>query len=117
MTVTTGTVAKLLGVHPNTLRWYETADYLPPIPRTPGGYRQYSTELVRLARVVRESQPLLRLYGAIRTVTFTYLGACKEDCVALQNSTPAHTGDDKAGPGPYSRTFDHLNALERFAAG
>ena len=81
-TVTTGAVAKILGVHSNTLRWYEAARYLPPVPRTSNGYRRFSPELVRLARVVRASQPLLRMFGPIRRATTSFLVACKEDCIA-----------------------------------
>ncbi len=81
---TTGTVAALLGIHPNTLRWYEAAGYLPEVPRTRGGYRQYSPELVRLAGIVRESQPLLRIYGPIRRAGFVFLRGCREECVALE---------------------------------
>ncbi len=81
-TITIGRLATILGAHPNTLRWYETAGYLPSVPRTPGGYRQYCPQLVRLARVVRESQPLLRMCGPIRRAALAYLKACREDCVA-----------------------------------
>ncbi|TVR67494.1 MAG: MerR family transcriptional regulator [Spirochaetaceae bacterium] len=105
----------MLGVHPNTLRWYEAAGYLPPVPRTPGGYRQYSAELIRLARVVRESQHLLRLYGPIRSASSAFLAACKEDCVALQDATREHPdpGTGMAGQERYGRSLHHLSALER----
>ena len=112
-------------MHPNTLRWYEAAGYLPPVPRTPGGYRRFSDELVRLARVVRESQPLLRLYGPIRNATFEFLTACREECVTSERAV----GKGAAGPassngGSMQRGFPqldslqhgsqyHLNALER----
>jgi DNA-binding transcriptional MerR regulator len=46
-------IARAVGVHPNTVRMYETWGFLPPIPRSPSGYRLY-TELhlaqMRLAR-------------------------------------------------------------------
>jgi DNA-binding transcriptional MerR regulator len=58
-------------------------------------------ELIRLARVVRESQPLLRLYGPIRSATSAFLVVCKEDCVALQSTVP----------GSYDRSLHHLKAL------
>lgn len=117
---TTGAVAAILGVHPNTLRWYEAAGYLPPVPRTPGGYRRFSAELVRLARVVRESQPLLRLYGPIRNATFEFLAACREECVASERGA----GEGAAGPAssngrsrrhgsPRPDSLRRLNVLER----
>ena len=51
---TTG-VARLTGVHPNTVRLYEKWGFLAPVPRGPNGYRQYSAEhldQMRLARLV-----------------------------------------------------------------
>ena len=47
-------VAKAVGVHPNTVRLYEAWGFLPPIPRTPGGYRRFTPahlEQMRLARI------------------------------------------------------------------
>ena len=38
----TSDVAKAAGCHANTVRLYETLGFLPPIPRTPGGYRQFT---------------------------------------------------------------------------
>ncbi len=109
-TVTTGAVAAILGVHPNTLRWYEEAGYLPSVPRTPKGYRQFSPELVRLAQVVRESQPLLRIYGPIRRATFSFLQACREDCVATDAGI---TRDADRCTDPYLASRERLNALTR----
>jgi DNA-binding transcriptional MerR regulator len=50
----TSDIAQAVGVHPNTVRLYEEWDFLPPIPRTPSGYRQFSQahlEQMRLARL------------------------------------------------------------------
>jgi DNA-binding transcriptional MerR regulator len=50
----TSDVAKAVGVHPNTVRLYEEWGFLPPIPRSPSGYRQYTQdhlEQMRLARL------------------------------------------------------------------
>jgi len=44
--ITTSEAAERVGVHPNTLRWYESVGHLPPVPRTPGGYRRYDEVLV-----------------------------------------------------------------------
>jgi DNA-binding transcriptional MerR regulator len=49
----TSDVAKAVGVHPNTVRFYEEWDLLPTIPRTPSGYRQFTEahlDQMRLAR-------------------------------------------------------------------
>jgi DNA-binding transcriptional MerR regulator len=49
----TSDIAKAVGVHPNTVRLYEEWGLLPPIPRTPSGYRQFTEahlDQMRLAR-------------------------------------------------------------------
>jgi DNA-binding transcriptional MerR regulator len=51
----TSEVAKAVGVHPNTVRMYEVWGLLPPIPRTPSGYRKFAArhiDQMRLARLV-----------------------------------------------------------------
>jgi len=50
----TSDVAQASGVHPNTVRLYEEWGFLPPIPRSASGYRQYTpahVEQMRLARL------------------------------------------------------------------
>jgi DNA-binding transcriptional MerR regulator len=48
----TGEIATELGVHVNTVRWYEDMGFLPPIPRAENGYRQYSAMHLEQARLV-----------------------------------------------------------------
>lgn len=48
-------VARLSGVHPNTVRLYEAWGFIPPVPRAPNGYRLYEeahVDHMRLARLV-----------------------------------------------------------------
>ncbi len=40
----TAEIAREVGVHPNTVRLYEAWGFLPPIPRSPAGYRLYTQE-------------------------------------------------------------------------
>lgn len=47
----TGAVARLVGVHPNTVRNYEQWGFIPPVPRTPSGYRLFSPRHVALLRL------------------------------------------------------------------
>jgi DNA-binding transcriptional MerR regulator len=47
----TNEIAKALGVHPNTVRLYETWGYLSEVPRGGNGYRQYSTLHLEQARL------------------------------------------------------------------
>ena len=49
----TSDIAKAVGVHPNTVRLYEVWGFLPPIPRSPSGYRLFTEahlDQMRLAR-------------------------------------------------------------------
>jgi len=49
----TSDIARAVGVHPNTVRLYEEWGFLPPIPRSPSGYRLFTEahlDQMRLAR-------------------------------------------------------------------
>jgi DNA-binding transcriptional MerR regulator len=49
----TSEIARAVGVHPNTVRLYEEWGFLPPIPRSSGGYRLFTVahlDQMRLAR-------------------------------------------------------------------
>ena len=47
----TSDIAKELGVHPNTVRLYESWGFLPEVPRGKNGYRQYSALHLEQARL------------------------------------------------------------------
>lgn len=50
----TSDLSKAVGVHPNTVRLYEAWGFLPPIPRSPSGYRLFTEahlDQMRLARM------------------------------------------------------------------
>ena len=52
-TLRTSEVATAVGVHPNTVRLYEAWGFLPPVPRSPSGYRLFTEahlDQMRLAR-------------------------------------------------------------------
>jgi DNA-binding transcriptional MerR regulator len=53
--VKTSEVAKLFGVHPNTVRLYEEWGYLPPIPRDSSGQRAFTEKHVEQIRLVRHT--------------------------------------------------------------
>jgi len=65
--MTRGAVARLAGVHPETLRHYERLGLLPAAPRTAAGYRQYTEETTRLVRIVRWAGSLGFTLAQIRT--------------------------------------------------
>jgi hypothetical protein len=49
----TSDVARAAGVHPNTVRLYEEWGFLPPIPRSPSGYRLFTEAHVDQMRLAR----------------------------------------------------------------
>lgn len=51
-------LARLAGVHVETLRYYEHRGLLPEPPRSPSGYREYSEEAVDLLRRLKSIQVL-----------------------------------------------------------
>ena len=54
----TGEVAEQSGVNIETLRYYERRGLLQPPPRQPSGYREYTTDAVRIVRFVKRAQEL-----------------------------------------------------------
>jgi len=57
--LSTSEIAKAVGVHPNTVRLYEDWGFLPPVPRSPSGYRLFSQghlDQMRLARTALHGQ-------------------------------------------------------------
>jgi MerR family copper efflux transcriptional regulator len=51
-----GDLAKAAGVHVQTIRFYERRRLLPPPARSSGGYREYSSDTVRLVQFIRQVQ-------------------------------------------------------------
>jgi methylated-DNA-protein-cysteine methyltransferase-like protein len=49
----TAQIAKLIGVHPNTIRFYEEMQLLPVIPRTESGYRIFNERHLEQLRLLR----------------------------------------------------------------
>jgi DNA-binding transcriptional MerR regulator len=54
--MTIGKLAKLAGVTPDTIRYYERRGLLPKPVRTPAGYRQYTPAALRRLTTVRNAQ-------------------------------------------------------------
>lgn len=53
MTYKTAQIAKLIGVHPNTIRFYEEMGLLPVIPRAENGYRIFNDRHLKQLRLLR----------------------------------------------------------------
>ena len=54
----TSEIARIIGVHPNTVRLYEQWGFLPPIPRRANGYRMFNEfhiDQIQLARIALNS--------------------------------------------------------------
>ncbi|MDR2932253.1 MAG: MerR family transcriptional regulator [Oscillospiraceae bacterium] len=49
----TSEIAAMIGVHPNTIRFYEEQGLLPPIPRMANGYRVFSDRHLTQLRLIR----------------------------------------------------------------
>ena len=58
MALRTSDVAKAAGVNIETLRFYERRGLLPAPRRTRSGYRQYTTDAVRIVTFVKRAQEL-----------------------------------------------------------
>lgn len=58
MGMRTSQVARQSGVNIQTLRYYERRGLLQRPPRRPSGYREYTTEAVRVVRFVKRAQEL-----------------------------------------------------------
>jgi DNA-binding transcriptional MerR regulator len=53
--LSTSDMAKAVGVHANTVRLYEEWGFLPPVPRSPSGYRLFSQEHLDQMRLARKA--------------------------------------------------------------
>src|SRR5512138_2289872 len=52
--LSTAKIARVVGCHPNTVRFYEQIGFIAPVPRSPKGYRLYNEahlDQMRLARL------------------------------------------------------------------
>lgn len=72
-----GVLARLLGLNPKTIRYYEAIGLLPPARRSPSGYRQYDDDTrLRLAFIARSKAIGLSLAEIKEILTLRDSGAC-----------------------------------------
>ena len=74
----TSQAAKILQVHPNTVRWYEANGYISPPRRTKSGYRKFDSRHITQLRIVRIIFGGLFTNRIIRNSAFAISAAMKE---------------------------------------
>lgn len=74
-----GQIAKLAGVKPDTVRFYERTGLLPRPTRTAAGYRSYDDAATRQLRFVKKAQALGFSLDEIRRI-LTLRGGGKKTC-------------------------------------
>lgn len=103
-------VARRCGIHPNTVRIYEALGYLPPVPRTPSGYRQFADRHVVHVMLACAAMKSTWLGGAIRRTAIQALrAAARGDLILARSLAAAHLeliGDERRRARAACRTLD-----------
>lgn len=68
MTYSIGELARVTGVKPTTIRWYEQEGWLPPAARSEGGHRVYGDAHLRRLGFIRHARELGFESAAIRAL-------------------------------------------------
>jgi DNA-binding transcriptional MerR regulator len=95
--LTTGRAAARIGIHPNTLRWYEAQGRMPSVPRSPGGYRLFSPLLLLQARIVHACHRIVWMVGPIRRHSFRIMELSKAGRFAEADSVARNIRELIAG--------------------
>jgi len=74
----TSEIANAVGIHPNTVRLYEEWGYLPPVTRTPGGYRKFSETHLDQVKLIRLLMNFTWMGGAIRKTAYEIISSGSE---------------------------------------
>ncbi len=82
-----GVASRKSGVHPSTIRLYESLNWIPAANRTPRGYRLFTEELVARVQLCRECLRVTALGPTIRRPALRLLGLNGESAVAALLST------------------------------
>lgn len=77
----TAEVAATLGIHPNTLRWYEKAGLMAPVARATNGYRLYSSTNIIEAHIVYYATRVTWMSGPTRSAALELLEAVREGTI------------------------------------
>ena len=88
--LTVGEAAQASGLRGETIRYYERMGVLPPVPRSPNGYRAYSPAHVETLRFARSLRDLGLSPGAMASVvTLFHDGTCAD----MQGALAATIGE------------------------
>jgi DNA-binding transcriptional MerR regulator len=84
----TSDIARSAGIHPNTVRLYERWGLLPPVPRSPSGYRLFTPGHLEQVRLVRLAMRCTMLGREIRRLAYDVIhhAAAADFAGALENS-------------------------------
>lgn len=101
MTYQTSQIARLIGVHPNTIRFYEEMKLLPVIPRTENGYRIFNDRHLQQLRLLRTAFRAEIISSKLRQEAVEIVKIAAEDDIdrAYQSTQEylEHLRNEKAG--------------------
>lgn len=80
-------IARKVGISVNTVRLYEQLGYLPPIPRTPNGYRQFTEIHLCHVLLIRQGMQCTWLGGRLRHMILDVFTHAAQDNFNLAEST------------------------------
>lgn len=78
-TYQTAQIAEMIGVHPNTIRFYEAIGLLPAIPRTESGYRVFNDTHLSQLRLLRTAFRAEILSDQLRQEVYAIVSAAALD--------------------------------------
>lgn len=97
----TSQIARLIGVHPNTIRFYEEMKLLPVIPRTENGYRIFNDRHLQQLRLLRTAFRAEIISSKLRQEAVEIVKIAAEDDIdrAYQSTQEylEHLRNEKAG--------------------
>jgi DNA-binding transcriptional MerR regulator len=100
-TYRTSQIAKMIGVHPNTIRFYEEMKLLPTIPRTASGYRTFNDKHIWQLRLLRAAFRSEIVSSRLRQEAFDIVKlAAEEEYEEVYRRTEEylqHLQEEKAG--------------------
>jgi DNA-binding transcriptional MerR regulator len=95
----TSQIAKLIGVHPNTIRFYEEMKLLPVIPRAANGYRIFDDKHVEQLRLLRTAFHVEIMSNCLRMEAINIIKAAAagnlEDALKASRNYYSHLKEEK----------------------